>query len=83
METKGSLPRSQELSTIPLLNHMNPVHALPLCLQSILILSSHLCLDLLSGFFPSGFTTRICTHFWSPLYVLHVPSISSSLVWLC
>jgi hypothetical protein len=44
---------------VPILSHINPVHAPhPTSLTSILILSSHLCLGLSSGLLPSGFPTK-------------------------
>jgi hypothetical protein len=43
---------------VPALSQINPVNFLPSDLKSILILSSHLCLFLLSGLFTSGFPTK-------------------------
>jgi hypothetical protein len=54
MESKGSLPCSQEPST-----GLNPVHTTPSYLSSILILSTHLRLGLASALFPFGFPTNI------------------------
>jgi hypothetical protein len=59
MEPEGSLQCSQELSTGPYLSQINPIHTIPTYLRSILILSTHLCLDLHSGLFPSGIPTSI------------------------
>ena len=45
--------------TVPILSHINPVHALhPTSWRSILTLSSHLRPRLPSGLFPSGFPTK-------------------------
>jgi len=43
---------------VSVLSQMNSVHITPPCFSSILILSSHLRLDLTSGLFPSGFPTK-------------------------
>jgi hypothetical protein len=53
----------------PLLRQMNPVHTIPsYILGSILILSSHLRLDLSSGLFLCGFPTKILYVFlFSPM----------------
>jgi hypothetical protein len=50
-------------------------------LRSILISSSHLRLAFTSGLFSSCFPTRICIHFSSLLCMLHVPPVSSSLIY--
>jgi hypothetical protein len=57
MEPRGSLPCSQQPDT-GLYPEPDPVHTTPSYLISILILSSHLCLGLPSGLFPSGFPTK-------------------------
>ena len=49
--------------------------------KTILILSSHLCLDLASGLFPSGLPIKtLYAHLLSP-YVLHSLLISFFLIW--
>jgi len=60
---------------VPILRQMNPVYNLPpISLRSILILSSHLRPCLPTGFFPSGFQTKISYAFLSSLLcVLHAP----------
>ena len=60
-------------------SNINPVHTLPFCLTSTLILLCHLCLDLQSGLFPSSYCTRnpyAFLHLSLP-YVPHALSISS------
>jgi hypothetical protein len=47
---------------VPILSQINQVHTT----HPILILSSHLRLDLTSGLFPSGFTTNILYAFLFP-----------------
>jgi len=46
----------------------------PVSLRSFVILTSHLCLDLSSGLFPTGFPTKIylvkCTCYEAPHYVI-------------
>jgi len=60
METSGSLPCSQQPTTLPFLIQMHLDHTFPTCsLRSILILSFHLRLGLLSDLFPSGFPTTL------------------------
>jgi len=69
MESKGSLLHLQEpaIGPHPEPNESSP-HPQAFTLRSIIILSSHLCLDLLSGFFPSGFLTEILYAFFiSPM----------------
>jgi hypothetical protein len=79
MELEGSLPCSQEPSISPYLSQTNPVNTTPSYLRSILILSSHLCLDLPSGLFPSRFATNILYAFLFSPFVLHAFPISCSL----
>jgi hypothetical protein len=59
LEPEGSIPCSQEPPTGPYPKpyQSNPSH--PISLRSIIILSNHLHLGLLSGLFPSGFPTNI------------------------
>jgi hypothetical protein len=59
MEPEGSVPNSQELSTCPYpkQDQSSPHNATP-SLRFILILSTHICLGLPSGLFPSGFSTN-------------------------
>ena len=65
METEGSWKFPPP---VHILSYTKPFHALnPTSWRSILILSSHLCLILLSGLFPSGFST----------ITLYAPLISS------
>jgi hypothetical protein len=61
MEPEGSLPCSQEPSTVPYPepDQSSPCHTILSLLWFILILSSHLYLDIFSGLFPSGFPTKI------------------------
>jgi hypothetical protein len=44
---------------VRILSQIDPVHTIPSYLRPILILSTHLCLRLPSGLFPSGFPTNI------------------------
>ena len=65
MEPEGSLPHSQKPTTVPLLSRINPVHASHLISwSSILILSSHIRLGLLSSVVSSCFPAET-------LYVRH------------
>jgi len=53
---------------VPILSQINPLHGPILCLDDPL--SSHLCLGLPGGFFPSGFPTKKpYVHFCSVTYV--------------
>jgi len=67
MESRGSLPCLQDPTT----GHSwaRWIHSMPsnpISLRSILILSSHLCLGLPRGLFPSGFLTEILRTFLIP-----------------
>jgi len=47
------------LPPLPILSHLDPFHTPhPTSWRPILILSSHLCLGLPSGLFPSGYTAK-------------------------
>ena len=64
---------------LPILSQIIPIHDLhPTSWRSILILSSHLCLGLLSCLFPSDAPT-LYKHLFSP-YILHTPPISVFLI---
>ena len=58
--------------------HSKPPH--PTSRRSILILSSHLCLGLPSGFFPLVSPPKSCTRLSSHPYALHAPPISFSFI---
>jgi hypothetical protein len=59
------------------LTQLNPFHAIQPYL-SFSLLFVHLCLDLPSGLFPTGFSTRIL-HFSYP-HLCHLPFISFSFI---
>ena len=62
----------------PILNQIKPVHVpapIPASRRSILILSSHLLLDIPSGSFPQVSPPESCVHLCSPPYVLHATRI--------
>jgi hypothetical protein len=67
MEPEGSLPCSQKPPPITILSHTNPIHIPKIIfLRSILILSSHVRLGILSSLFPSWFSNQnfVCiSHF--------------------
>ena len=75
METGGSLLYSQQQAICP---HSKPDESNPCpystSWRSILILSSHLRIDLQTGLFPSGFHTK--TIYESLLSPVHAPPIS-------
>jgi len=58
---------------VPFLSQINPVHAPhPTFWRPILILSSHLCLGLPSGLFPSGFHTKtLYTPLLTPMHATY------------
>jgi len=58
MESEGSLPEPYT-GLYPELDESNPQIPTLFPLSSILTSSSHLCLGLLSGLFPSGFRAKI------------------------
>jgi hypothetical protein len=49
---------------VSIISQINPVHTTPFHLRSILLLSTHLCLDLPSSLFLSGFLTNILYAFF-------------------
>jgi hypothetical protein len=70
MDPEGSLPSSQEPSTgpYPEPDRSSPQHPILSLLRSISILSTHLCLGLPSGLFPSELPTNILHAFlFSPI----------------
>jgi hypothetical protein len=70
MEPGGSLPCSQEPATglCPEPDAFSPKPH-PISQRPVLIVSSHLRLSLLSGLFPSEFTTKILyVRLFSPIY---------------
>jgi len=72
----------KSLPLVPLLSHINPVHASqPIPLRSILIIFSHLCLSLPTGSFLQVSPPKSCRNFSPTPYVSHAPPISFSLIW--
>jgi hypothetical protein len=68
MEPEDALLSSQDPVTDPYPEPDRSSPWLPICLKSILILSTHLRLGLPSGLFPSGFPTNILyTFLFSPI----------------
>jgi len=82
MEHEGSLLCSQEPTTGSYPELVEPSLNLSILYlpRSILILSSHLCLGLPIGIFPSEFLTKIFMHFSSFPCVLHALSTPFSLI---
>jgi hypothetical protein len=67
----------QTLSLVPVLSQINPIKTLPPnFLTSILILSYHVCLGLLSGLSLQTSQTKFYMHFSSPQHVKHALLIS-------
>lgn len=84
MKPESSLPCSQSSLMEHNLSQMNPAHILPVYLPKIhLNIILHLHLDLPSSYFPSGFPTKIFTHFYFLSFVLRGKPISCPLIWQC
>jgi hypothetical protein len=81
MEPEGSLPCSQEPSTVPFLSQINPIHTIPSYLRSLLIFFTHLRLGLPQRSLSFWLSHQYLMHFSSPPFVLHALSTSSSLTW--
>jgi hypothetical protein len=82
MESKGSLPCSQEPSTgpYPKPDQSSPYHP-TFSVEDEFEYYPHLRLGLPSCLFPTVFYTNILDAFFYPLFLLHVLPISSSLTW--
>jgi len=66
----------------PLLRHINSVHAShPISLKLILIIFSHLCLNLPIGSFLQVSPPKPCMNFSPTIYVSYAPHISLSFIW--
>jgi hypothetical protein len=83
MEPDGSLPHTQQLNTCLLLEPMYPVYALWFfSVITILILRSHLRLDLSRVSFPSGIPTKNERVFlFIPLQATNSPPPNFFLIW--
>jgi hypothetical protein len=53
----------KSIPLVSILNQITPVHTTPSYIRSVLVLSSHLRLDLLTGLLPFGFNTNILRAF--------------------
>ena len=69
--------------TVPIRSQLEPVHTpTPTSWRSILIVSSHLSLELPSGLFPSDFPTKnLYIYLSSPPHMLQAPPISFFSIW--
>jgi hypothetical protein len=73
---------NKRLPLVPIQSQMNAVHTLTsISLRSILVLSSHLQICLPSGLLFQVFEAKFCIYFSTFKCALHVPPISSSLIW--
>jgi len=60
MHSERLLPNSQDPPPVPILSHINPVHAIhPTFWRFILILSFNIQLDLSGGLCPSELLTKV------------------------
>jgi hypothetical protein len=66
---------------VPILSQMNQIHIRLPYPRFVLILSSQLCLGLLSDLFHSVFWPKFRSHFCCLTCLLHVPSIAYSSIW--